>query len=112
MSMATVRFFVNNYYYPDYQNSIQPNSEEIECTPKGTSTRGGTLHLAGSWGNLSRKTYMRITRDGVQTWAWIDNVRERTANSVEIEYTVDPYRTYRSRLKYGKQFVVRSPKPT
>ena len=76
------------------------------------SHTGGQLHLGEAWGVISKFNYMRLERDGVVTWAWITNITERTANSVVIDYSTDPFRTYIGKTMLGTQFINRSPVPT
>lgn len=112
MSMATVQFYNNPYHYPDYVETLTALTPAMDMTPKNTSTRGGSLHLSGSWGDLSGYNYLCIRRNGTTYWAWIDNVLERGSNASIVEYTVDAFRTYKGRITPGSQFIERSPQTT
>lgn len=112
MSMSTVQFFRNNYSYPDYTENLTPQTPVIDCTPKGLSTRGGQLHIAISWGEIVRCNYIRVRRDGHSFWAWVDNISERTANSVVVDYSTDAWRTWKGNTRLGRQYVARHPHET
>lgn len=112
MGMATVQFFRNNYAYPDFMATLTPETGEIECTPKGMSTRAGTLHLSGNWGELARYNYIRLRRDGHGLWAWITNLTQRTDDSALIEYQTDPWRTWEGNIRLSQQFIQRQPEET
>ena len=110
--MMTVQFYKNPYNYPDYTDTLTPESEAFSCTPKGMTQKGGKIHISGQWWNVFEYTYMRISRQGRITWAWVENILERTSTSVEVEYKIDPWRTYKDRITLGKQFVLRHPYAT
>lgn len=112
MTMATVQFFNNPYHYPDFKESLQALSAQKQMTPKNTSTQGGSLHLSGSWSELSSYNYMKIVRDNVTTWAWVDNVTEAGENGALIDYTTDAFRTYKEAITLGAQFIERTHEPT
>lgn len=109
MTMATVQFYNNPYHYPDFKATLTPLTSQVSMTPKNTSTKGGTLHLSGEWGELSTYNYVCIRRNNQTTWAWVDTVRERGANACEVEYIVDAFRTYRNQITTGVQHLERVP---
>ena len=109
MTMATVQFYNNPYHYPDFKSTLTPLTPQVSMTPKNTTTKGGTLHLSGEWGNLSTYNYVCIRRNNTTTWAWVDSVRERGANACEVEYIVDAFRTYRNQITTGVQHLERVP---
>lgn len=112
MTMATVRFYRNKYNYPNYTRNLTPKTSEIPFTPKGMTMKGGTLHIAIGWGEVSQYNYIKIQRDNVITWAWIDNIEMATANSVILKYSVDPFRTWQDKIQYSRQFIARQPQET
>lgn len=112
MTMATVQFYKNPYSYPDFKKTLSPVTQPSECTPKNTTLKGGSLHISGQWGEQTDHNYLRIKRDGTTLWAWVDNVITRTANSVQVDYTVDPFRTWKDNINLRHQFVARQPQET
>ena len=108
MSMATVRFYKNRYYYPHYSNNIQAVGSAKQYTPVNMGLRTGTIRVAGSMDDFMNCNYLAITRSGRTLYAWIDDVSYRTANSFDVTYQVDAWRTYRSSVTLGTQFIERS----
>lgn len=108
MSMATVTFYKNPYVYPNYGSITAVGSSE-PCTPKGTGLKTGTLHLQGDMSKYMACNYLRLQRDGKTLYAWIEDVATRTANSFEVSYRVDAWRTYRSNITLGTQYIERRP---
>lgn len=112
MGMAMLRFFKNQYRYPHYSNTITPYGQPMECTPVGLNLRSGTLRVKGDMDDFMNCNYMSLTRDGHTLYAWIDDVRFRTEDSFEVQYSVDAWRTYKNKIDLGTQFVVRQPQET
>ena len=109
MSMATVRFYQNKYSYPDYSESLQSYGSSMESTPVGLNLRTGKLRIKGSMSDFMSCNYVGITRDNRTIYGWIDDVEFHTANSFYITYTVDAWRTYKSKINLGSQYIERSP---
>lgn len=110
--MATLQFYKNNYYYPHYSNTITPYGSSMQCTPVGINLRSGTLRVAGDMADFMSCNYLAFTRDGQTLYAWIEDVRFRTEDSFEVDYSVDPFRTYKNKVNFGVQFIERSPVET
>lgn len=111
MSMATLRFYKNPYHYPDY-GSITQVGNSLQCTPVGMGLRTGTIQVKGNMADFMNCNYLSITRSGKTLYAWVDEVRYHTANSFEVSYTVDAWRTYRNNVILGTQYIERSPRVT
>ena len=107
--MATVRFYQNKYSYPDYSESLQSYGSSMESTPVGLNLRTGKLRIKGSMSDFMSCNYVGITRDNRTIYGWIDDVEFHTANSFYITYTVDAWRTYKSKINLGSQYIERSP---
>ena len=112
MTMATIEFFQNKYYYPHYSNTIVSMGAPISCTPVGMNLKTGTIRVKGNMSDFMSCNYMALRRDGKILYAWIDDVQFRTADSFDITYSVDPWRTYRSKIDLGTQYIERRPQPT
>lgn len=109
--MAILQLYRNPYSYPDY-GSIETVGSSVECTPKGIGYKTGTIHVASRISNFHNCNYLSITRNNQTIYAWIEDVEVQTDNSYIISYRVDPWRTYRSKISLGTQFVARSSTPT
>lgn len=107
MSMATLQLYKNPYPYPNY-GSISRYGAGMPCTPIGTGLKTGSIKVKGNMSDFMSCNYLSIRRDGQTIYAWIEDVRHSTANSFEIDYSVDAWRTYRNNVQLGTQFVERS----
>lgn len=107
MSMATLQFYKNPYVYPNY-GSITAVGSSMQCTPVGTGLKTGSIKVAGDMADFMNCNYLRLVRNGSTIYAWIEDVAFSTANSYTITYRVDPWRTYRSKVTLGTQFIERS----
>jgi hypothetical protein len=112
MDMAILRFYKNKYRYPKYSEGLTSYGTALDCTPVGINLRGGTLRVKGTMTDFMSCNYLSLNRDGQTIWAWIDDVRFRTEDSFEITYSVDAWRTYKSKVSLGTQFIKRSPAAT
>lgn len=112
MDMAILQFYRNKYRYPKYSNSLTAYGSPMDCTPVGVNLRSGTIRVKGEFTDFMSCNYLALTRDGQTIWAWIDDVRFRTEDSFEVTYTVDAWRTYKSKIDLGVQFIRRSPAAT
>ena len=111
MSMASLQLYKNPYNYPDY-GSITAVGSAMNCTPVGTGLKTGTIKVKGTMATFMECNYLSLTRSGKTIYAWIEDVNFSTANSFEVSYRVDPWRTYRSNISLGTQFIDRSPTTT
>lgn len=109
MGMATIQFYRNRYHYPHYSNSITPYGQSMPCTPVGINLRAGTLRVKGDMEDFMSCNYLSFTRDSQTLYAWIDDVKFLTEDSFEVTYSVDAWRTYRSKIDLGVQYIARSP---
>lgn len=112
MGMATLQFYQNKYNYPHYSNSLISYGIPLECTPVGINLRTGTLRVKGNMTDFMSCNYLAFTRDGHTLYAWIDDVKFRTEDSFEVAYSVDAWRTYKSKIDLGVQYIDRRPEAT
>jgi hypothetical protein len=112
MGMAILQFFKNKYRYPKYSESLVSYGSPMDCTPVGVNLRSGSLRVKGEFTDFMSCNYLSLQRDGKTIYAWIDDVRFRTEDSFEVSYTVDAWRTYKSKIDLGTQFIKRSPVQT
>lgn len=108
MAMATIQFYKNPYAYPDYKEILTAYGSSMESTPVGINLKSGKLRIRGDMDDFMNCNYIRIIRDGRTVWAWIDNVEYNTENSFLVSYSVDAWRTYKSKINLGNQFIERS----
>jgi hypothetical protein len=52
--------------------------------------------------------YLSLTRTGKTIYAWIDDVNVINDSVFEIQYSVDSWRTFQSKIDLGVQFIKRS----
>lgn len=107
MSMASLRLYKNPWQYPDY-GSITAVGSSMPCTPVGIGLKTGTIKVKGSTADFMGCNYLALTRDGKTIYAWIEDAKFHTDDSFEISYRVDPWRTFRSSITLGTQFIERS----
>lgn len=112
MSMAWLQFYKNKYRYPQYIEGLTPYGPPMESTPVGFNLRSGTLRVAGDMTDFMSCNYLSFERDNQTIYAWIEDVKFHTANSFEVTYSVDAWRTYKNRINLGTQYIVRSPEVT
>lgn len=111
MSMASLQLYKNRWQYPNY-GSISAVGNSMPCTPVGTGLKSGTIKVKGNMADFLNCNYLGFTRSGKTIYAWIEEVKFSTANSFEVSYRVDPWRTYRNNVVLGNQFIERSMTPT
>lgn len=112
MGMAKLQFYKNKYYYPHYSENLTSYGTSMDCTPVGMNLRSGTLRVKGDMTDFMSCNYLAFTRDFQTLYAWIDDVKFRTEDSFEVTYTVDAWRTYKSKVALGAQFIARRPQAT
>lgn len=112
MGMATIQFYRNKYNYPKYSTSITAYGSSMLSTPVGINLKSGKLRVIGNMSDFMSCNYIKITRDTKTIYGWIDDVEFHTDNSFYVSYTVDGWRTYRSKINLGIQYIERSPTET
>lgn len=112
MGMARLQFYKNKYNYPNFSPTLTAYGNSLPSTPVGISLKNGKLRVMGNMDDFMSCNYVGITRDSKTIYAWIDDVEFHTDSSFYVSYIVDAYRTYRSKLEYGNQFIKRGPTPT
>jgi hypothetical protein len=110
--MATLQFYKNKYRYPHYSNTLTAYGTSMECTPVGVNLKGGSLRVKGTMTDFMSCNYLALTRDNQTVYAWIEDVKFRTEDSFEVAYSVDAWRTYKSKIDLGTQYIARSPVAT
>jgi hypothetical protein len=112
MMMASIQFYKNKYVYPHYSDTITSYGMPMDCTPVGMNLRSGTLRVKGDMTDFMSCNYLAFTRDNQTLYAWIDDVRFRTSESFDVDYSVDAWRTFKSKINLGTQMIDRRPEPT
>lgn len=112
MSMASLQFYKNKYHYPHFSSTLTAYGPMIECTPVGMNLRSGSLHVKGDMTDFMNCNYLSFERDNQTVYGWIDDVRFRTSESFEVVYSVDAFRTYKSKIDLGVQYIDRRPQAT
>ena len=107
MTMASLQLYKNPYHYPNY-GSITPYGNSMSCTPVGTGLKTGKIKVRGNMADFMSCNYLSLTRSGKTIYAWIEDVYFHTANSFEVSYRVDAWRTYKDHINLGTQFIERS----
>lgn len=106
--MASIQFYQNKYDYPKYTRTLTAVGTELSFTPETTGLKAGTVIAAGNMNYFMNCNYIRINRDGATIYAWIDEVSFHTDSSFYVRYSVDPFRTFESKITLGTQYVKRS----
>lgn len=109
MGMASLQFYKNKYRYPKYSNAITPYGIPLPCTPVGVNLKSGTLRVKGTMTDFMSCNYLALTRDLQTIYAWIEDVQFLTEDSFLVSYSVDAWRTYKSKIDLGTQFIARRP---
>lgn len=112
MALATLQFYKNPEHYPKFTNTLVAGPI-VTIEDRDVDLISSTLHL--SRGNLAHATgnnYMKLTVDDKTYYAWITGISTRTPTTINISYTVDAWRTYRSKLTLGNQYIARGITPT
>lgn len=112
MGKGNLQFYQNKYDYPKYTENITPVGSSMEFTPNGMGLKSGKIDVAGDTAKFMSFNYLRMIRDNETIYAWIDEVTYHTKDSFTVAYSVDPYRTFKSKLTLGTQYVRRSATPT
>lgn len=107
MSMARLQLYKNPWHYPNY-GSITPYGSPMDCVPVGTGLRTGKIRVRGNMADFMSCNYLALTRNGKTIYAWIEDAYFHTADSFEITYRVDAWRTYKDHIDLGVQFIERS----
>jgi hypothetical protein len=108
MDMATLQFFQNKFRYPKYTSALISYGPSMDCTPVGMGLRGGTIRVKGDTSYFMSCNYLSIVRDGKTLYGWIDDVKVLNDSVFEVTYTVDAWRTFRSKIDLGVQFIRRT----
>lgn len=112
MGLATIQFYKNPYDYPKYTETLTPVGSSFQATPLGVGLKSGSMFLSGTMATFMTFNYMKIDRDGATIWAWVDDVDYEVDGGFTVKYSVDPWRTYKSKVTLGSQFITRSPQST
>jgi hypothetical protein len=112
MGMAVLQLYKNKYRYPKYSNTITAYGSPLDCTPIGIGFKTGKLRVKGTMADFMTANYLSIVRDGITIYGWIDDVNVINDGMFEVAYTCDPWRTYKSKITLGTQFIKRQPNET
>ena len=112
MSMATLQLYQNKYQYPHYSETISKYGSSMPCTPVGMNLKTGSIRVKGDMSDFMSCNYLSLTRDGKTIYAWIDDVQFLNAETFTISYSVDAWRTYKSKIQLGTQYIARQPEAT
>lgn len=112
MSMATLQLYQNKYQYPHYSETISSYGLPMSCTPVGMNLKTGSIRVKGDMSDFMSCNYLSLTRDGKTIYAWIDDVQFLNAESFTVSYSVDAWRTYKSKIQLGTQYIARQPEST
>jgi hypothetical protein len=108
MEMASLQFYQNPYNYPKYREALTAYGSPMDCTPVGMGLKSGSLRVKGDMGYFMACNYLSFTRTGKTVYAWIDDVNVINDEVFEIQYSVDAWRTFKSKIDLGVQFIKRS----
>lgn len=111
MGMATMTLYKNPYAYPDYGSITQYGSAKT-CTPIGMGLRNGVVRVEAQASEFMSCNYIKIVREGSTIYGWITDVEYLNDLIYNVHYSVDAFRTYKSRVDFGTQFIARSPEVT
>lgn len=110
--MFKLKLYSNDYGYPDYGPITQIGST-LDVTPTIINERTGAIRVGLDWGTLNSVNYLSFEKGGFTSYAKIDEIVHISGNTVyDLHYSVDAFRTYRSKVNFGTQFVSRYPKVT
>jgi hypothetical protein len=108
MGMAVLQLYKNKFQYPKYTGTLTAYGSPLDCTPVGIGLKTGTLRVKGTMLDFMTANYISIVRDGTTIYAWIDDVKVLNDGVFEVSYQVDAWRTYKSKIDLGVQFIRRS----
>jgi hypothetical protein len=108
MEMASLQLFQNKYRYPKYSAALTSYGSSLPCTPIGIGYKSGSIRVELGMDDVMACNYLSITRAGVSMYAWIDDVKVINDAVMEIGYTIDSWRTFKSKIDLGVQFIKRT----
>ncbi len=109
--MNTIKLYKNPNPYPFYGTISEYKS--VQASPRNQNVRTGYVDLQLSMGEIFNFNYLSFTRDGRTVYAWVENIEDIGGNKLwRVHYATDAFRTYKSELVLGTQFIARSPVPT
>lgn len=112
MQMSVLQLYKNIYKYPHYSEELQTWGNPMDCTPVGMNLKTGSLRVKAEMSDFMGANYLSLTRDNETIYAWIDNVEYLNDTLFHITYSVDAWRTYKTYVSLGTQFIVRQPETT
>jgi hypothetical protein len=112
MEMATLQLYQNKYQYPKYSAALTSYGSSLPCTPVGIGYKNGSIRVELGMDDVMACNYLSISRAGVTLYAWIDDVTTINDSVMQINYTVDSWRTFKNKIDLGVQFIRRSPAET
>lgn len=112
MTMAVLQFYMNEYHYPHYKETLTTYGLPMDCTPVGMGLKSGQLRVKGTMTDFMHCNYLHLDRGGELLYAWIEDVTYLTADSFTVSYSVDAWRTYKTQIDLGVQYIARAPQGT
>ncbi|NCC80154.1 MAG: hypothetical protein EOM07_11200, partial [Clostridia bacterium] len=111
--MNTLQLYKNSKPYPYYSSSLTAYGSAKSVTPVNQNLRSGYVDLQLTLDDLLEFNYLSYSRNGRTVYAWVTDV-EKLGGSLlyRVNFEVDAFRTYRSDLVLGNQFIVRRPVPS
>lgn len=108
--MYSLQFYTNPYTYPDY-GSITAVGSPIEITGVDIDDNQGMIKTDKlTFAQRFSVNYLAVTRDDVTLYGFITSIERLSGDKgVMVSFTVDPFRSFRSAVSFGTQFVVRHP---
>lgn len=111
--MNELRLYKNQAAYPDYSAALTQVGQIREVTPRNMDYRTGYIDIQSTFDEVMGCNYLSIKRDSGTIFAWIMNVEERSGDRLyRLHYQVDAFRTFKARISWMSQWILRDPNPT
>lgn len=106
--MNVLTLYQNTAPYPYFKDSITLY-KSLNVTPVNQNLRSGYVDLQLELDELTAFNYLSYARDGKTVYAWVTDA-EKLGGSLlyRVRYEVDAYRTYRSEITLGGQWIERA----
>lgn len=109
--MNEFKLYKNPNPYPYYGNIT--TYKTIFVTPRHQDLQSGYVDLQLTYEEILSFNYVSFKKDGKTIYAWVTNVEHLSGNKLyRLHFNIDAFRTYRSDLVLGTQYIKRSMTPT
>lgn len=106
--MNEVKLYRNTGPYPYYNDTIT-TIKTVTATPLNQNLRSGYVDLQLTLSEADNVNYLSYARDGRIFYAWITDIEKLGALlNYRVHFEVDAYRTYKSDIVLGGQWVERA----